>query len=147
MNPDDARPGGLMADANVAADADGQGGADGQSGADGQGDADGTGPGGTAGRRVSFRTSGLVIELEITGSGESRQMAGRLIPAQSGVVEIRGVIAVEADARGRFTADAVPPGQVSVRCRLGTDADGARIATGWVALQAAPAAGTPGAPG
>jgi hypothetical protein len=85
-------------------------------------------------RRVLFRTSGLVIELEITGSGESRQMAGRLIPAQSGVVEIRGVIAVEADARGRFTADAVPPGQVSVRCRLGTDADRASIATGWVAL-------------
>ena len=111
-----------MADANVATDADGPGGAD------------GTGPGGTTGRRVSFRTSGLVIELEITGSGESRQMAGRLIPAQSGVVEIRGVIAVETDARGRFTADAVPPGQVSVRCRLGTDADRARIATGWVAL-------------
>ena len=85
-------------------------------------------------RRVSFRTSGLVIELEITGSGESRQMAGRLIPAQSGVVEIRGVVAVEADARGRFTAEAVPPGQVSVRCRLGSDADRARIARGWGAL-------------
>jgi hypothetical protein len=111
-----------MADANEATDADGQS------------DADGTGPGGAAGRRVSFRTSGLVIELEFTGSGESRQMAGRLIPAQSGVVEIRGVIAVEADARGRFTAGAVPPGQVSVRCRLGTDGDRATIATGWVAL-------------
>lgn len=97
-------------------------------------------------RRVSFRTSGLVIEFEITGTGESRQMAGRLIPAQSGLVEIRGVVAVEADARGRFTAEAVPPGQVSVRCRLGTDADHARIATGWVALEAAPAAGTPGPP-
>jgi hypothetical protein len=85
-------------------------------------------------QRVSFRTSGLVIELEITGSGESRQMAGRLIPAQPGVVEIRGVVTVEADARGRFTAEAVPPGQVSVRCRLGTHADHAGIATGWVAL-------------
>jgi hypothetical protein len=85
-------------------------------------------------RRVSFRTSGLVIELEITGSGESRQMTGRLIPAQSGVVEIRGVVTAEADARGQFTAEAVPPGQVSVRCRLGTDADHAGIATGWVAL-------------
>jgi hypothetical protein len=103
VNPDDARPSGLIADTEGL-------------------------------RRVSFRTSGLVIELEITGSGESRQMAGRLIPAQAGVVEIRGVIAVEADGRGRFTADAVPPGQVSVRCRLGTDADRARIATGWVVL-------------
>jgi hypothetical protein len=97
-------------------------------------------------RRVSFRTSGLVIELEITGSGESRQMAGRLIPAQPGVVEIRGVVTVEADERGRFTAETVPPGQVSVRCRLGTDADRGRIATGWVAVEPAPAAETPGSP-
>ena len=95
-------------------------------------------------RRVSFRTRGLVIELEITGSGEYRQMAGRLIPAQPGVVEIRGVVAVEADERGRFTAEAVPPGQVSVRCRLGTEADRAQVATGLVALEAAPTAGTSG---
>jgi hypothetical protein len=123
VNPDDARPGGLMADANAPADAAGQGGGD------------GTGQGGAEGqRRVSFRTSGLVIELEITGSGESRQIAGRLIPAQAGVVEIRGVVTAEADARGRFTAEAVPSGQVSVRCRLGTEADRARIATGWVVL-------------
>lgn len=122
MNPDDARPGGLTADANAPADAAGQGGGD------------GTGQGGAGRRRVSFRTSGLVIELEITGSGESRQIAGRLIPAQAGVVEIRGVVTVEADARGRFTAEVVPSGQVSVRCRLGTEADRARIATGWVVL-------------
>jgi hypothetical protein len=108
--------------------------------------ADANAPADAAGRRVSFRTSGLVIELEITGSGETRRMAGRLIPAQSGVVEIRGVVTAEADARGRFTAEAVPPGQISVRCRLGTDADRARIATGWVALEAAPATGTPGSP-
>jgi hypothetical protein len=127
VNPDDARPGGLMAEANVPADVAGQGGA-------------------VERRRVSFRTSGLMIELEIAGSGGSRQMTGRLIPAQSGVVEIRGVVAVEADARGRFTAEAVPPGQVSVRCRLGTEADRAQVATGWVALEAAPTAGTSGSP-
>jgi hypothetical protein len=94
----------------------------------------GSGPGSDAvqRRRLSFRTSGLVIELEITGSGESRRLAGRLIPAQSGVVEIRGVVAAEADAQGQFTADAVPTGQLSVRCRLG--ADRAQVATGWVEL-------------
>src|SRR6202046_814267 len=94
----------------------------------------GSGPGSDAvqRRRLSFRTSGLVIELEITGSGESRRLAGRLIPAQSGVVEIRGVVAAEADARGHFTAAAVPTGQLSVGCRLG--ADRAQVATGWVDL-------------
>jgi hypothetical protein len=115
VNPHDARPGGLMADASVPADLPGQGGSPER-------------------RQLSFRTSGLVIELEITGSGESRQVAGRLIPGQSGVVEIRGVVTVEADALGRFSADTVPPGQVSLRCRLGTAADRARVATGWVAL-------------
>ena len=85
-------------------------------------------------RRVSFRTSGLVIELEITGTGESRRLAGRLIPAQPGVVEIRGVVSAETDERGQFTADVVPAGQVSVRCRLGTEADHGRVATGWVDL-------------
>ena len=94
--------------------------------------ASGPGPDAVQRRRLSFRTSGLVIELEITGSGESRRLAGRLIPAQSGVVEIRGVVAAEADARGQFTADAVPTGQLSVRCRLG--ADRAQVATGWVDL-------------
>ncbi len=85
-------------------------------------------------RRLSFRTSGLVVELEITGSGESRKLAGRLIPAQSAVVEIRGITTIQADTLGRFTADAVPPGQISLRCRLGREADRTRIATGWVAL-------------
>ena len=82
---------------------------------------------------MAFRTSGLVIELEITGSGESRRLAGRLIPGQSATVEIRGGATVEADALGRFTA-AVPPGRVSLRCRLGTESERARIATGWVTL-------------
>jgi len=94
----------------------------------------GSGPDAVERRRLSFRTSGLVIELEITGSGESRQLAGRLIPAQSGVVEIRGTVTEAADARGQFTADAVPTGQLSVRCRLGTEADHAQVATGWVDL-------------
>jgi hypothetical protein len=115
VNPDDSRPGGLMADAGM------------RSGVPEQG--------GPAGRReVSFRASGLRVELEMSGSGESRRLAGRLIPAQSAVVEIRGVITVQADANGRFTAEDVPAGLLSLRCRLGTEADRARVATGWVTL-------------
>ena len=85
-------------------------------------------------RQLSFRTSGLVIELEITDGGESQRLAGRLIPGQSGVVEIRGVVTVQADALGRFSVEEVPPGQVSLRCQLGPEAARAQIATGWVAL-------------
>ena len=125
MNPDDTGPTGVITGAVVNS----------VTGADAQ---PGTDPGVPVGaperRELSFRTSGLRIELEITGSGESRRLAGRLIPAQSGRVEIRGVIVVEADALGRFTAEAVPAGQVSLRCRLGTESDRARLATGWVAI-------------
>ena len=73
-------------------------------------------------RHLSFRTSGLTIELEITGTGDDRRLMGQLIPRQPAVVDIRhpgGVINVEADALGRFSAEAVPLGQISLRCRLG----------------------------
>jgi hypothetical protein len=75
-----------------------------------------------------------VIDLEITGAGESRRLAGRLSPGQPALVEIRGAVSVEADERGRFSVDSVPPGQVSLRCRLGNESDQARIVTGWVGM-------------
>ena len=60
-------------------------------------------------QRLSFRTSGLAVDLEIAGTGESRRLTGQLIPGQAAVVEIRSVITVEADAHGRFSTDALPP--------------------------------------
>jgi hypothetical protein len=86
-------------------------------------------------RQLSFRTSGLTIGLEITGTGETRRIAGQLIPRQSAAVDIRhegGVIIVQADSLGRFSADSVPFGQVSLRCHLGIDQS--PIVTGWIAL-------------
>ena len=115
MNPDDARPGGLMADAGTVSGVPERGGV-------------------AERREVSFRTSGLRVELEMTGGDGARRLAGRLIPAQAAVVEIRGIITVQADANGRFTAEDVPAGQLSLRCQLGTEADRARVATGWVSL-------------
>jgi hypothetical protein len=93
--------------------------------------------GGPEWRQLSFRASGLTIELEITGSGDFRRLIGQLIPRQSAVVDIRhghGVISVEADPLGRFSAEEVPFGQVSLRCRLGSDQ--APIVTGWISLLA-----------
>jgi len=93
--------------------------------------------GGPEWRQLSFRASGLTIELEITGSGEHRRLIGQLIPRQSAVVDIRhdqGVITVEADSLGRFSADAVPFGQISLRCRLGSESDQSPVVTGWITL-------------
>ena len=86
-------------------------------------------------RQLSFRTSGLAIKLEITGSAEARQLAGQLIPRQSATVDIRherGVSTVQADTFGRFSAGPVPSGQVSLRCHLGIDQS--PIVTGWITL-------------
>jgi hypothetical protein len=91
--------------------------------------------GGPEWRQLSFRTSGLTIELEITGGGDSRRLMGQLIPRQSAVVDIRhgqGVTTVEADTLGRFSAEDIPSGQISLRCRLGSDQ--APIVTGWISL-------------
>jgi hypothetical protein len=93
--------------------------------------------GGPEWRQLSFRASGLTIELEITGSGEYRRLMGQLIPRQSALVDIRheqGVITVEADSLGRFSADDVPLGQISLRCRLGTETDQSPVVTGWITL-------------
>jgi hypothetical protein len=88
-------------------------------------------------RQLSFRASGLSIELEITHTGPSRRLTGQLIPRQPAVVDIRhgeGVISVEADTIGHFSADAVPVGPVSLRCRLGPGTGRASVRTGWVSV-------------
>jgi hypothetical protein len=94
-------------------------------------------PAGTERRQLSFRASGLTIELEITDSGGYQRLTGQLIPRQPAVVEIRaagGVITAQADPLGRFSADTVPLGPVSLRCRLGGDADRSPVVTGWITL-------------
>jgi len=87
--------------------------------------------------QLSFRASGLTIELEITGTGDERLLTGQLIPRQPAVVDIRhadGVITVEADELGRFSTEAVPPGQISLRSRLGPATDQSSVVTGWVTI-------------
>ena len=72
--------------------------------------------GGPEWRQLSFRASGLIIELEITGGGDYRRLMGQLIPRQSAAVDIRhgqGVTTVEADTLGRFSAEEIPSGQIS----------------------------------
>src|SRR5580658_3148691 len=63
----------------------------------------GAADGPTERRQLLFRTSGLVVDLEITSLGETWLVAGRLIPRQSAVVDIRhaaGTITIETDGLG-----------------------------------------------
>jgi hypothetical protein len=93
---------------------------------------------GTAGwRQLSFRASGLTVELTVTAAGATRKLVGQLLPRQSAQVDIRSSdsrITVQADDLGRFTADGVPAGPVSIRCRLGSEADVRPVITGWISI-------------
>lgn len=88
-------------------------------------------------RQLSFRASGLTIELSVTATGPTRRLMGQLLPRQPGQVDIRygdTVRTVEADSLGRFTADDIPAGSVSIRCRLGGDTPAPVVVTGWISL-------------
>jgi hypothetical protein len=53
------------------------------------------------------------------------------------VVDIRhadGVITAEADELGRFSAEPMPPGPISLRSRLGPVTDQSFVVTGWVTI-------------
>ncbi len=69
---------------------------------------------------LTFDGPGLTLEVEVLVDGRRRRLIGQLVPAQAGVVEVRhrgGRAPVAADEIGRFVADDLPPGPVSLRCR------------------------------
>ena len=86
-------------------------------------------------RLLTFEAPELTIELEVTSVEGRRRILGQLVPARPGTIEIRhpgGLLELQADARGRFTAEDVEPGQVSLRWR-GDDA-AAAVMTEWVTI-------------
>jgi hypothetical protein len=91
-------------------------------------------------RQLSFRSSGLTIELSVVATGLTRRLMGQLLPRQPAQVDIRHgdtQITVQADDLGRFMADDVPPGPVSIRCRLSSPEQhegSIPVVTGWVSI-------------
>ena len=69
-------------------------------------------------RLLSFEGPGLAIELEVIADDRRRRLIGQLLPASGGRVQIEhagGVVAVEADERGRFGAGELLPGPLRLR--------------------------------
>lgn len=86
-------------------------------------------------RLLTFESAALTVEVEAVAEGTRRRIVGQLVPPQRGHLEIRhaeGTLSVEADDLGRFTADDVPPGPVSLHCR-GERATVA-VATDWIVV-------------
>jgi hypothetical protein len=90
---------------------------------------------GDVARLVTFEAEDVSVEMEISATGDSRQLIGQLIPPQAGSVEVRsehGTVDADADALGRFRLLHLEPGPASLRCRL--DESGLVVETGWIVL-------------
>jgi hypothetical protein len=88
-------------------------------------------------RMLSFRASGLTIDVEVTGSGESRRLIGQVAPSARASVDIRqgnSVFTVEADELGRFSADRLQAGPISLRCHPGHETIHRLVVTDWIAI-------------
>jgi hypothetical protein len=91
-------------------------------------------------RALTFETQDLTIEIEaeLAGAGEGLSLVGQLVPPQPADVTIHHgeqLIAVRADARGRFAARGIAPGPLSLRCRLDAAPGAGRLVeTGWLTI-------------
>jgi hypothetical protein len=88
-------------------------------------------------RLLTFAAPGLNIEVEVSPVGPRRQLVGQLVPAQAARIDVRhagGVTTVRADQLGRFDADAISAGPVSLRCHLGDAPSSPPVVTEWIPL-------------
>ncbi len=90
-------------------------------------------------RMLTFEASELTIELEAESAGaDALRLVGQLVPPQPAQIAIRhgdDLIATHADDRGRFVADGVGAGPVSLRCRLDDVLGGSRLVeTAWLSI-------------
>jgi hypothetical protein len=88
-------------------------------------------------RLLTFAAPGLSIEVEVSPIGPRRQLVGQLVPAQAARIDVRhagGVTTVRADQLGRFGADAISAGPVSLRCHFGDAPSSPPVVTEWIPL-------------
>jgi hypothetical protein len=89
------------------------------------------------GRFLTFESPVLAVEVEVTPVDSERRLVGQLVPPQRAAIEIRhagGVLAVEADELGRFSADGVASGPVALVCRVEGEAGPSTVVTDWLVI-------------
>jgi hypothetical protein len=80
----------------------------------------------------------LVIEVaeHVRGASPGRRLWGQVLSPRPAEVDVRhadGTVSVTADEFGRFRAEAVPPGPISLACRFG-GALKPQLVTSWVTI-------------
>ena len=83
-------------------------------------------------------TATLVVEIaeHVRGASLGRRLLGQILSPRSAEVEVRhaeGTLSVTADEFGRFRAEAVPPGPISLACRF-AGALKPQLVTSWVTI-------------
>ena len=84
-------------------------------------------------RLLTFEVPGVVVELEVTGSGDRRALQGQVAGVAGADLTLEhpgGAVAVEPDEHGRFWVDTLPAG----RLRLRLVSTGRRVTTAWVTV-------------
>jgi hypothetical protein len=93
---------------------------------------------GEGGARVlHFRAGPLTIEVQVTSTGSERELVGQLFPAQRAELDIRHGARVNhaaTDDLGRFRAQLVTGGPVSLYCRAAPGGAQNAVVTDWITL-------------
>ncbi|HVM00140.1 MAG TPA: hypothetical protein VM324_12685 [Egibacteraceae bacterium] len=88
-------------------------------------------------RLLTFTVDDVTVEVEVAVQGTLRRLVGQVVPMQPARIEIchgSGVATAQADEIGRFRADALPAGPVSLRCHLGEGDDARVVKTDWLLM-------------
>lgn len=84
-------------------------------------------------RLLTFEAPTVTVEIEITESGDARQLTGRISPPRPAGVELRRPdrrLTVHADELGRFSCDRLEAGPLGLRCRTAEQT----VVTDWIAI-------------
>jgi hypothetical protein len=91
-------------------------------------------------RLLTFTAAAATLVVEVAehpgGASLGRRLLGQILSPRPADVEVRhaeGTLSVTADEFGRFRAEAVPPGPISLACRFG-DAAQPQLVTSWVTI-------------
>ena len=88
-------------------------------------------------RLLSFRSNGLILDIEVTATGSERGLLGQLMPPRRAAIQIRhrnDVTTVDADELGRFSAGSLRAGPICLRCSADPLSGPRRVVTDWVSI-------------
>jgi hypothetical protein len=88
-------------------------------------------------RLLTFEAPDLTVEVEVSAAGTKRQLVGQLTPSQRARIDIRhagGITTVDTDDLGRFRADAIGAGPVSLSCHPTAPPSATPFVTEWISV-------------